>query len=372
VSVFRRFVAVAAVLTLAAGVAGCGNGSGSDADSGRKKIAFLLPDVAATRYDRFDVPYFADKVESLCGDCEIIYRNAAQLTKTQEFQAAEAMDNGADVLVLDPVDATAAGSIVKAAKDKKVPVISYDRLVANADVDYYISFDNEKVGKLQASTLVEKLRETGAKSGKIIMINGSDTDSNAKQFNRGAHSILDSSGFDVTPDPDYFTPDWEPPRAQEFMTEQIKLLRKPGTSDSSPENLGFVGVYAANDGTAGGAIAAMSAARIKPLPPVTGQDAELPAIQRILTGEQYMTVFKNYRPEAERAAEFAVALVNGEKPKAPDKVNNGVKDVPSLLLEPTVVTLENLKASVVTSGLYTAEELCVVPYVEACRAAGIQ
>ncbi len=357
-------MAATAVLAVALGTAGCGDGSTGNSNDGRKKIAFLMPDVSATRYDRFDVPYFAKKVESLCGDCEIIYRNAAQLVKTQAFQAEEALENGADVLVLDPVDAKAGASIVKTAKAKGVPVISYDRLV-EGDPDYYISFDNEKVGKLQATALVQKLRESGTTTGKIVMINGADTDNNAKLFNKGAHSILDHSGFKITPeDKDYFTPDWEPPRAQEFMSEQIRTLGKPGDP-------GFVGVYAANDGTAGGAIAAMTAAGLKPIPPITGQDAELPAVQRILTGEQYMTIFKDILPEAERAAEFAVALVNGETPKAPNKVNNGTKDVPSVLLEPTIVTIANFKATVIDSKLYTVEEVCTPQFASACRTVGL-
>jgi len=356
------------------GAAGCAAGSEANDGGAKKKIAFLLPDVQATRYDRFDVPYFADKVEKLCRECEVIYRNAAQLAKTQEFQAEEALENGADVLVLDPVDAQAASAIVRNAKQKSVPVISYDRLIENADIDYYISFDNEKVGKLQATALVQRLRQTGVTTGKIVMINGSDSDNNAKLFNKGAHSIFDQSGFALTPKTDFFTPDWDPVKAQAFMADHLVKLRKPGSSDKdkqTAETIGFVGVYAANDGTAGGAITAMTAARINPLPPVTGQDAELPAIQRIIAGEQYMTVYKTYRPEAERAAEFAVALVNGEQPKAPDRVNNGQKDVPSLLLEPTIVTLENLKRAVVDSGLYTTEELCVAQYADSCRAAGL-
>jgi D-xylose transport system substrate-binding protein len=300
-------VAVAVLL----GTGACAGDSG--AGDGKKKIAFLLPDVTATRYDRFDVPYFADKVEKLCQECEVIYRNAAQLTGTQEFQAEEALDNGADVLVLDPVDGKAAGSIVKLAKDRDVPVISYDRLIENADVDYYISFDNEKVGKLQASALVQRLQQTGVSSGKIVMINGSKTDNNAIQFNRGARSILDNSGFELTPTPEFFTPEWDPAEAETFMADLLPKLRV-AAGDDKPASLGFVGVYAANDGTAGGAIAAMAAAGVKEFPPVTGQDAEIQAIQRILAGEQYMTVFKSYRPEAERAAEFAVALVNGATP----------------------------------------------------------
>ena len=371
-SVFRRYVAAAAVIALGLGTAACGTSSeGGDGGSERKKIALLLPDVQATRYDRFDVPYFSDKVEQLCPDCEIIYRNAAQLAQTQEFQADEALENGADVLVLDPVDGKTAASIVNNAKRRKVPVISYDRLVENADIDYYISFNNEKVGKLQASALVQRLGQTGKTSGRIVMINGSDLDPNAKQFNRGARSILDNSGFEVTPKQDFFTPEWSPERAQAFMSDQIGKLGKVGADKNTAEGMGFVGVYVANDGMAGGAIAAMTAAGITALPPVTGQDADLPGIQRILTGEQYMTVYKAYRPEAERAAEFAVALAKGQKPQAPDKVNNGRKDVPSLLLEPTAVTLANVEAEIVEAGLYTTDELCVGAYIQACKTAGL-
>jgi D-xylose transport system substrate-binding protein len=371
VFLFRRSVATVAAAVLVFGLAACGNGSGQDGRVDRKRIAFLLPDVQATRYDRFDVPYFADKVESLCPECGIIYRNAAQLAKTQQFQAEEALENGADVLVLDPVDAKAARSIVKAARDKKVPVISYDRLVENADLDYYVSFDNQKVGELQATALVEKLRQSGRSSGRIVMINGSDTDNNAKLFNKGAHSVLDGSGFDVVPKPDYFTPDWEPAKAQQFMTDQINQLRASGAGDDSADSVPFVGVYAANDGTAGGAIEAMLGANVKPLPPVTGQDAELPAIQRILADEQYMTVYKAYRPQAEKAAELAVALVKDQQPKAPERVNNGFEEVPSVLLEPTVITKANLRAEVLDAGLYTAEELCTGKYAGVCSAAGI-
>jgi D-xylose transport system substrate-binding protein len=372
VSVLRRCVAAGAAALLALGLAACGIGADDVSSADRKRIAFLLPDVQATRYDRFDVPFFAGKVEELCPDCELIYRNAAQLSKTQEFQAEEALENGADVLVLDPVDGTTAGAIVEKAKKAGVPVISYDRLVEKADIDYYISFDNEKVGQLQATSLVGRLKQTGTTAGRIVMINGSETDNNAKLFNKGARSVFDKSGFELVPEPEFFTPDWEPARAQEFMTEQIGKLAPAQDNDrDAPTNPGFVGVYAANDGTAGGAIAAMTEAGVAPMPPVTGQDAELPAIQRILTGQQYMTVYKALQPEAERAAEFAVALVKGQQPKAPDKVNNGLKDVPSLLLEPTVVTRENLKEAVVDSGLYTAEELCQGPTAGACGAAGL-
>jgi D-xylose transport system substrate-binding protein len=190
------------------------------------------------------------------------------------------------------------------------------------------------------------------------------------QYNKGARSILDQSGFDLVPEPQFFTPEWDPAKAEAFMADLLPKLRVPATG-GKPASLGFVGVYAANDGTAGGAINAMAAAGIKQFPPVTGQDAEIQAIQRILAGEQYMTVYKSYRPEAERAAEFAVALVNGQIPKATATVNNGFKDVPSLLLDPTMITRENVRSAIVDAGLYTTDELCVQRYVPGCQTAGL-
>ena len=207
------------------------------------------------------------------------------------------------MLVLDPVDAASAGGIVASAKQKDVPVVSYDRLITKADVDYYISFDNEQVGKLQAQTLVKKMGEDGSKTGPITMINGAPTDSNAALFKKGATGVFKSEGVKIGKS--YDTPDWSPDKAQQEMEQAIT-----GLGDD-----GFTAVYAANDGTAGGAIAAMKSAGIKPSErPTTGQDAELAAIQRILADEQYMTVYKAIKPEAETAAEIAVELVQGKKP----------------------------------------------------------
>jgi D-xylose transport system substrate-binding protein len=134
-----------------------------------------------------------------------------------------------------------------------------------------------------------------------------------------------------------------------------------------------VGVYAANDGTAGGAIAAMKAAGIDPLPPITGQDAEVAAIQRILAGEQYMTVYKAIKLEAEAAAEAAVALLAGEEPAGvDDTVDNGAIDVPSILLEPVPVTAENVADTVIADGFWTVEDICTGDFADACAAAEIE
>jgi D-xylose transport system substrate-binding protein len=324
------------------------------------KIALLLPESKTARYESHDRPIFEAKVKSLCSNCEILYSNADQDASKQQNQAEAALTNGAKVMVLDPVDSASASAIVARAKQSKVPVISYDRLIVNADVDYYVSFDNEKVGKLQGQALVEKLKESGKGNGTIVMINGAPTDNNAKDFKGGAHSVLDGSGLKIGAE--YDTPDWSPDKAQQEMEQSITKLGKQN----------IAGVYAANDGTAGGAIAAMKAAGVKPLPPVTGQDAELAAIQRILAGEQYMTVYKAIKKEAEVAAELAVALARGNQPSAQEingNKNNGKKDVPSILLTPVAVTKENVKSTVVADGFWKPEQICEGDYQSACKSA---
>jgi D-xylose transport system substrate-binding protein len=362
----RLAVVVAAVLVLAAACSTTKTGGGGGSSGGAKKIALLLPEIKTTRYEAEDRPAFEAKVKALCSDCQILYSNANQQADQQLNQADAALTNGAKVMVLDAVDAKSAASIVAKAKAQNVPVIAYDRLILNADVDYYISFDNEQVGKLQGQSLVKKLKDDG-KSGSIVMINGSPDDNNATLFKKGAHSVLDGSGFKIGKE--YDTPTWSPDKAQTEMDQAITALGKNG----------FVGVYAANDGTGGGAIAAMKGAGIDPSSrPVTGQDAELAAVQRILTGEQYMTVYKAIRPQAEQAAQLAVDLVNGDtsaaQALAKTKTNNGQKDVPSIILTPIAATKANAKQTVgqmISDGHIKPAQLCTGAIASVCSQLGI-
>ncbi|HVY77704.1 MAG TPA: sugar ABC transporter substrate-binding protein [Solirubrobacterales bacterium] len=339
--------------------AGCGGSGG-----GGPKIALLLPESKTSRYEAHDRPEFEEKVEEICDDCEIIYSNANQSTSEQQSQAEAALTQGANVLVLDAVDATAVGSVVKKAREEGVPVVSYDRLILGAPIDYYISFDNEKVGELQAETLSEKLKEEGSPRGPIVMINGSPTDPNAGQFKAGAHKGFKAANVNIAKE--YDTPDWSPDQAQNEMEQAITALGKNG----------FAAVYAANDGTAGGAIAAMKSAGIEPESrPTTGQDAELEAIQRILVGEQFMTVYKAIEPEANAAAEIAVALAQEEKVPAGlvnGKVNNELEDVPAVLLEPVAVKKDNIGDTIVKDEFWPVSEICTGPYKAACKEAGIE
>lgn len=327
----------------------------------RCKIAILLPETKTARYETQDLPNFKRRLKELGFDeRNLIYSNANQDAATQQQQAEAALTNGANVLVLDPVDSDAAARIADLAKSKNVPVISYDRLIKGSDgVSFYISFDNQQVGKLQGTALLAALPHKPHPT--VVMINGAPTDNNAVLFKQGAHSVLDGR---VNIAKEYDTPDWSPDKAQREMEQALTAL-----------NNQVDGVYAANDGTAGGAIAAMKAAGIHPLPPVTGQDAELAAIQRILAGEQYMTVYKAIKPEADAAADLAYALCKGEQPdesKVNSLVNNGKIDVPSIVLVPVSVTRDNIMETVVADQFWSAEQICTAEFDIFCEVAGIK
>jgi len=355
----RRFLRRASAVGVALAVIGAaltactGAPAGSDGDGSAGTVALLLPDAKTARYETFDRPFFEDRIAEL-GDYRVLYTNADQDAAKQQQQAESALAAGAGVLVLDPVDVGAAVTIVAAANAQGVPVVSYDRLVAGGDIAYYVSFDNEKVGQLQATAFVEALTERGDLSGGILMVNGSPTDSNATRFAEGAHSVIDAAGLRILAE--YATPDWSPDKAQEWVTGQI-----------SQYGSDIVGVYAANDGTASGAVSALKAANVSPWPVVTGQDAELSAIQRILTGDQYMTVYKAIKPQAELAAEVAVALLHGEEVTAPLEIDG----TPTTLLDPVAVTVHDILATVVADGFWTIEDICTPAYREACVTAGL-
>ena len=317
------------------------------------RIALLLPESKTARYESFDRPYFEDRIHEL-GDYTVLYSNADQDAAKQQSQAEAALASGIEVLVLDPVDSAAAVSIVTMANAQGVPVIAYDRMIGGGELAFHVSFDNENIGVLQATALVEKLEEDGAR-GDILMLNGSPTDGNAVLFKEGAHSVIDDSDYRVLAEFD--TPDWSPDKAQEWMAGQIIQYEDE-----------FSAVYAANDGTASGVIAALKAANVSPLPLVTGQDAELTAIQRIVAGDQYLTIYKAMRAQAELAAEMAHAIATGEEVTGETTING----VPTTLLPVVVVTRENIMETVVADGLYTVAQICTAEYAAACTEAGIQ
>jgi D-xylose transport system substrate-binding protein len=351
----RSTAVIAVVALIGAALTGCTGTAGDGADSGDGgTIALLLPDAKTARYETFDRPIFEERVAQL-GRYQVLYSNADGDATKQQQQAESALAAGADVLVLDAFDTQAAVSIVRSANSQDVPVISYDRLIAGGELAYYISFDNELVGDLQATEFVRALEAEGKGSGGVLLVNGSPTDSNATQFKEGARRVIDASDLRVLAE--YDTPGWSPEKAQEWVAGQIAQYGDQ-----------IDGVYAANDGVAGGAISALKAGNVSPFPIVTGQDAELTAIQRILTGDQQMTVYKAIRPQAERAAEVAVALIEGEEIVAPLEIQG----TPATLLEPVAVTIENIMETVVADGFWTIEDICTPAVAAACEAAGIR
>lgn len=317
------------------------------------KIALLLPESKTARYESFDKPLFTAEIAKLCPDCEVVYSNADQDPAKQQQQGETAITQGVSVLVLDAVDGRSAVSLVTEAHSRKIPVLAYDRPIANAD--FYLSFDNENVGRVQAQALVDRLAATGKRSPRIVAINGSPTDGNAAQFKKGAQSVFAANGVRTVAS--YDTPDWSPDKAQQWMEGQVSALGG-----------GFDGVYAANDGTAGGAIAAMKGAGLSPLPPVTGQDSELAALQRIVAGDQFMTIYKSYREEAERGAQVAVGMLQGVTP-AGDARTDGV---PSQLLPVVPVTVAEIADPVISDGLWTLDQICTPDYRAACQRVGLR
>ncbi|MFD5507774.1 substrate-binding domain-containing protein [Streptomyces sp. NPDC059761] len=366
----RRAAVAVAATAMAASLAACGSAkeagekpkeSGSAAAGGAIKIGLLLPENQTARYEKFDKPLFEKKVAELTGGkAEVVYANAKQDATTQNSQVDTMITNKVKVLVVDAVDSKAIAGSVKKAKEAGIPVVAYDRL-AEGPIDAYTSFDNEEVGKVQGKALLEALGDK-AGSGEIVMMNGSVTDPNAALFKKGAHSVLDGK---VTVGKEYDTKEWKPENANTNMAGAISAIGKDK----------IVGVYSANDGMAGGIITALKAAGMNPLPPVTGQDAELAGVQRIVAGEQFMSVYKPYAPEAEAAAKMAVALAKGEKL---DGVTTSTVDspttkgVPSVLVPVVSLTKSNIKDTVIKDGVYTADEICTDKYAAACATLGLK
>ncbi|GAA2467901.1 sugar ABC transporter substrate-binding protein [Actinocorallia cavernae] len=364
----RRAAFAVAAGAMAVSLAACGSakesGSGSKSSGSAKKgdaikVGLLLPENQTARYEKFDRPLIEKKVKELTnGKGQIVYANAKQDASTQNQQVDTMITNKVNVLIVDAVDTAAIKSSVQKAKDAGIPVVAYDRL-AEGPISAYTSFDNETVGKTQGEALLKALGSK-AKSGKIVMMNGSITDPNAAQFKKGAHEVLDGK---VNIGKQYDTKDWKPENANSNMDAAISALGKKN----------IVGVYSANDGMAGGIITALKAAGISV--PVTGQDAELAGVQRIVAGEQYMSVYKPYAPEADAAAEMAVALAQGKSLDsiAKDKVDSPTtKQVPTVILPVTALTKDNIKDTVIKDGVYTAADICTSQYKAACDKLGLE
>jgi D-xylose transport system substrate-binding protein len=299
------------------------------------------------------------KLKELCPDCPVQATDAKDDVTVQRQQIGSMLTKGVDVLILMAVDPKALRSSVEAAHQQGVPVVAYDRL-AEGRISGYVTFDGAQVGRAQGEAL---LRAMGSRAheGRIVMMNGPTTDPNAGWFKRGALSVLQGR---VKIARSYDTLDWRQESAHINMSGAIAAL--------GGENID--GVVAANDHLAGGVISAFKAAGITPLPPVTGQDAELVGVRRIVSGEQYMTVYKPFKPEADAAAAMAVALGRGEglDGLSDTRVDNAsTRGIPTVLLDPVAVTVGNIKDTVVKDGMYTIGQICTRELRPACDRAGL-
>ena len=331
------------------------------------KIGLFLPDKKTMRYDTKDRPIFEENLKRICPDCELIAHIADSDAAEQQAAVEQAITNGAKVIAVMAVDTKAAAVIADYAKERGVPVIAYSRLLENSDgVTVNIGFALADIGRAQAQSLLEALEKKGIENPKIVMINGGPSDSNMPPIRDGAlevfQPLVDAGKLTIVKSVD--TPDWDPNKAQSLM-EQV-LTETGGQVD---------GVYVMNDGMATGVLAALNAAGIKPVPPITGLDAELAAVQRMLVDEQYSSVYLPIDVMASTAAEIAYALATtGTVPEGmiDGSVNNGMIDVPSVFIPVVNVEKSSIKEKIIDTNFWKVEDICTPEFEAACVAAGLK
>ena len=340
--VTRKWAVVLAV-AVAAGTALllAGTGSGSTAKPAKPAaaplVAFLLPENVTPRWEGSDKPTFIAALKKLVPGVKVDVLNALNDPAKQLAQAETELTKGAKVLVVAAVDQKAFAVAVNKAKAQGVPVIAYDRLIRNSPLAYYVSFDSVAVGKAEAGWMASHT----AKGARLVVINGSPTDDNAHLVNKGIHSVLDplfKSGAKVKI-AEQWTPGWDPTKAQ---TEMEQILTKVGNKVD--------GVVSANDGMAGGIIAALKAQGLHGKVRTTGQDASLEGVQNVVLGYQGVTVFKDFRLQAPAAAQITAAIIQGKKPANINAtVSNGQVKVPSVMLKVVPIDSSNVQ-TLVTNG----------------------
>jgi len=337
-----RFVAFAIVVMVVVFASACVEAPSdkSNKNSGRIRIGLSMDTLKEERWQH-DRDLFVERAKELGAD--VLVQAADGDDKVQTQQAENLLTQGVNVLVVIPHNGEIAASIVEASHRQNVPVVSYDRLIRNSEPDLYISFDNEKVGELQARYLIER-----APRGNYVLIGGAPTDNNATLFRKGQMNILKPAidRGDIKVVADQWARDW-------LASEALRHTENALTQS----NNNVVAVVVSNDGTAGGAIQALEEQKLGGKVLVSGQDADLAALQRIIAGTQSMTVYKPVAQLARRAAEAAVALARHEKVESTSAINNGKVDVPSVLLDPIVVDKNNIVDTVIKDGYQKLEDV---------------
>jgi D-xylose transport system substrate-binding protein len=366
----RRSATVLAAFGTALSLTACGavdaiSGGGSSSSPTKGDditVGLLLPDKDTARFEKFDYPIIKKQVTTLTnGKGKVEYANAEASVAKQSSQFQKMIDDQVDVVLVDALDSKAIAAEVQKAKDAGIPVIAYDRL-AQGPIDAYVSHDNELVGEVQGRAVISALGDKAATS-KIVMMDGDVDDPNTGSFKAGALSELKGR---VVIAKAYDTPHWLPATAKANM---LKAIQSIGLNN-------IAAVYSANDGMAGAVIDALKEAGADKIPPVTGQDANLDAVQRIVSGEQYMTVYKSFLLEATSAAKMAVARIQGRDIEfdalTQDRVDSPTqKDIPANLVPVVALTQDNIKETLIADGVYTVKDICTSAYAADCAQIGL-
>jgi D-xylose transport system substrate-binding protein len=355
----KCLAAFAAAGLLAGGVAACdAGGSGGT----RVRIGVILPDSkTSARWESADRKFLKAAFDAAGVDADI---QNAQGDKAQFQTIADQMiTSGVSALMITSLDDGTGKAVLDKAKAQGIGTIDYDRLTLGGSAQYYVSFDNEAVGKLQGEGLVRCLADKAVRTPAVAYLDGSPTDNNATLYKSGYDSVLQPkfAAGQYTKVAEDAVPAWDNAQAATIFEQQ--LARTNGRID---------GVLAANDGLANAAISVLKKNRLNGKVPVTGQDATAQGLQNILAGDQCMTVYKAFKKEAEAAARLAVAVAEGTKGETSQTVRDprGARDVPAVLLEPKSIFRDNVK-DVVTDGYVTEAELCTTAFAAACATAGI-
>lgn len=322
-------------------VSACGPSSAPQRkEEPRPKIGLLMDTVQEERWKR-DRDIFVERARELRAD--VLVESAERDDARQLQQAESLLTQGVNVLVVVPHNSEAAAKIVEAARQRSVPVISYDRLILNADVDLYVSYDNRRVGELQAQHLRNR-----APKGNYVLLGGAPTDHNAKLVREGQMAALEDAvkrgEIRIVADP--WTPDWQAGAAMKLTEAALQKARNE-----------VVAVVASNDVTAGGAIQALEKNGLAGKVLVSGQDADLDAVRRLIAGTQAMTVYKPLQPLARGAAFAAVQFAKGERVEGTSTIDNGMKEVQALLMNPIAVDRELVDRVIIQDGFHTREQV---------------
>lgn len=344
---FKGLVYVCCLMMVMLLLTACGeavkNESGTKNEGGKKeglKIGLSVSDLTLERWQH-DRDFFVEKAKELGADVLVQSANGDEAKQLSQIQ--NMLSQNIDVLVIIAINSDSLSTVVDQAKAEGIPVLAYDRLINNSEIDAYVSFDNVKVGEMQAQTLVEKVPK-----GNYFLMGGSPTDNNAKMFREGQMNIIQPlvDKGDIKIVGDQWAKNWD-------ANEALKIMENALTANKNKIDV----VVASNDSTAGGAIQALNAQGLAGKVAISGQDADLAGVQRIAEGTQTMTVYKPIKAIATKSAEVAVQLGEKEEVKSDSTVNNGKVEVPFIKLDPIQVTKDNIVETIIKDGFHKFDDV---------------